>query len=406
MIDSLAVFKNPSQHFYHPVAPDEVPCAQGTQSVVPEDAVVGRVPVPYWKNDDQTTEQVSLYPAFNSSTGNRYSGSAFKNCDIDLDHPYLIPGLGHVVSDKCGTVRHICACPEDDFVTLHFYRCHNYTCPKCYHSAANQAAERVEDRVLGLGSVFRLNGIKTGYPKHIIISPPYGEFHEGDDISFWRKKIYKIALSFGVMGGSVVFHPYRIKNEIKDELSLFVGNGDSGGYWELIHENVLGLESWRDYVIWSPHFHVVGFMPKIQIKSNKLYEESGFVYKVVKYDNKFKIPNGKIKVIVNYLLTHHAYDENKTGYTYFGILSYNKSSIIAKEKEIESIKCPLCQSNMQKWMDVKILNDGTIDYTYAIFCGNAEYVRKWSVYRVKGLPIEGSIFGKYVEKESDKSYDS
>ena len=389
-------------------------------AVLPADSVLrgpgglpGRSSAPYWNCDDDSdvkSSQVGLYPAFNSSTGNPYTGAVFKSCSLDGLHPYYIPGLGDVTSELCGSVRHLHRCPECLEVRLHYYQCHNYSCPTCYGSAAHQAAERIEDRVSGIGCVLRLNGVKTRYPNHIIISPPVNTFQPGDDIRVWRKRVYDVARSIGVIGAAVVFHPYRIYDEIKEQLRSFNGGDDSGGLWSLIHKNVLGLESWREYVEWSPHFHLIGFMPNIKIKSDVLESETGFVYKVVKYQNSndsgrmYSVPN--IKAVVNYLLTHHAYIDGSVGYTYFGVLSYNKAAVVAKERHIESIRCPVCDCVLEKWVGFGVNDDGSIDLSGARNCGDAEYVREWSVFKVHGLDVMGSVFGVYNPDVVDEvSYD-
>lgn len=382
--------------------------------------------LPYAKNSTTEPDLVVSYPAIHSSTdiedinagdlgytklrGNPYTGAVFYDSSVSKDLPYYFPGLGPVKSDLCGTVKHLHKCPLGDCVKVHYYKCLNYSCPDCYGSAAHQAAERIEDRVLGIGSVLRLNNIKTRYPNHVIISPPVGAFKPSDNLSTWRGKIYKIASDIGMIGGAVVFHPCRINKDILEQLRPLNKKGDSGGFWRLIHENALGFDSWRDYVYWSPHFHIIGFMPEIKIKSDDLFEATGYVYKVVKYKTgkskagvelyKPQIPS--VAAVAHYLLTHHANIKGSTGYTYFGLLSYNKAQIIDKEEQIESIRCPKCGSILEKWTGFDINEDGTIDFSHACNHGDAECIRRWSVFKVKGLKIPGSIFGVYnPDKKGD-----
>lgn len=371
-------------------------------------ALPGLAQAPYWleeppsESPQQTLDPV-LYPALHSSTVHPYTGAVFLDADRTDKHPYHIPGLGSVTNTSCGTVKHLHKCPVDDYVSLHYYSCHNYSCPDCYGSAAHQAAQRIEDRVLGIGAVLRLNEVKTRYPNHVIISPPDNTFKPSDDLSVWRGTIYKIARNIGMIGGTVVFHPYRIEKGILELLKPLNKKGGSGGFWRLIHENALKLGSWRDYVYWSPHFHIIGFMPEIKLKSDELYQATGYVYKVVKYKTgkskggvelyKPQIPS--VKAVANYLLTHHAYIKGSTGYAYFGILSYNKAKVIGEELEIESARCPKCDTVLEKWIGFDINPDGTIDFSHAFNQGEAEYKRIWSVFKIKGYPVPGSIFGVY-----------
>ncbi|MDT8402812.1 MAG: hypothetical protein RQ743_14080 [Bacteroidales bacterium] len=353
--------------------------------------------------------QRCLYPAYNPEGHNPYTGAVFSDVKLTPSHPLAIPGLGHITNGSCGEVRHAHVCPSGDTVTLHTYQCHNYQCPICYPSAAHKSAVKIEDRVQGVGSVLRLNGIKTRYPNHIIISPPVGAFEPSDSVGTWRKKVYKVASDIGIIGGVVVFHPYRIKPDIIKELNPLNKKGDSGGFWRLIHSNVLNFSSWRDYVQWSPHFHILGFLPDVKIKSSDLHlTHPGWFYKTVQYNlntnnsNKYAIPS--VAAAATYLLTHHGYVDGRNGYNYFGILSPQKASVVCFEKVIETILCAKCGQVMHKYTNFDINADGTLDLSRAHDHGEAEHVRIWSVYKLKGYPIIGSVFGAFDDSAVNRYY--
>jgi hypothetical protein len=75
-------------------------------------------------------------------------------------------------------------------------------------------------------------------------------------------------LKLGVTGGVRVFHPFRVKDDVKHDLRA-LGAKDSGGFWKMIRENVLKLPSWYSYVYLAPHIHSIVFPSFIEENSKK-----------------------------------------------------------------------------------------------------------------------------------------
>lgn len=120
--------------------------------------------------------------------------------------------------------------------------CFSYNCPVCYLSWAVQGAHRIADQLEDLGPKF-------GVADHIVLSLPneydddgqiIGHFYESDDPAFDKlcKKIVKALLKRHVKGGCYIFHGFRYN----DEKEAAEKNQPFGWYW-------------------SPHFHILGFVP-------------------------------------------------------------------------------------------------------------------------------------------------
>jgi hypothetical protein len=99
-----------------------------------------------------------------------------------------------------------------------------------------------------------------------------------------RKEAYKHLESLGINGGVTIPHDYRITKfggiakQLKDK-----SKERHKGFWALIIENALNLNSFRDYVEVSPHYHGFGvtFKTHNEIKKSvkAFNEKTGWVFK-------------------------------------------------------------------------------------------------------------------------------
>jgi hypothetical protein len=286
-----------------------------------------------------------------------------------------IPGVGVVTNDSCGCIKYVDRCPVDGYIKKGFYSCHNYECPVCYKSAAHQAGLRVEDRLSGVSKELRRFGVKTGYPVHVIFSPREGVFTPSDGIPEMRRVVYDLARVVGMIGGVVVFHPYRILPGIKAELVSHNLKGDPMKYWDLVRLDVLGLGSWKNYVYWSPHFHVVGYFPEVKMKSDEFQRLHDWSYKNIGVTD-------SICATVTYILTHHAHKKGYTGYTYFGHFSYSCAKIVKTLYDEEPVLCPHCCAHLDRWDKFEVLDNGFIDLSRAECLGPAYQKKKVNLYKL------------------------
>lgn len=266
---------------------------------------------------------------------------------------FKIPGTLGKTSDDCNKVKSVEYCQDCNRVEARFYHCNNWNCPDCYFWTATKAARAVEDRLTGVQRAYNGVGKHPGKLTHVTFSLPESDY---EDFDIWkeRQNVYKHAEMIGLTGGVVIFHPFRVKSEYKKPLYDAVkAAGLIGGLWAGIHANALNKASWDEYTYFAPHFHVIGYFPQIAMKSNVFHERTGWVYKSIGYNkerNVFKT--------ARYLFTHCAVIEGKQACTYFGVASYNKTTVeIIKEKTFK--KCPNC---------------GSENY-YLIECGDYRYDR-------------------------------
>jgi hypothetical protein len=176
------------------------------------------------------------------------------------------------------------------YVQMKKRTCLRAECPVCYEKWAGKEAEKI---------AWRLSAW-SGHGKiiHVVASP---KLKRGVAFNRLRAECYRILRKHGVLGGSVIFHPFRqLKNSKR---------------WYL-----------------SPHFHVLGYGWVVKTKEG--YENHGWVVKNI----------GIRKTVSGtalYQLSHCGIRKNFHSVTWFGHLSYNKLRVPPRP-EPEKETCPIC----------------------------------------------------------------
>lgn len=252
---------------------------------------------------------------------------------------FHLMGTGEVTSPRCNTVVAVKYCSDCGHGEARYHHCHNWDCPECYFWNASDSAYDVVQRLLGVQRANAAIGKHPGRILHVTFSVPLSEW-EDFRLDKARRKLYRFAKMVGIYGGAVVFHAYRIREELKVPLlDAMKGTGLIGGLWAGVHEDLLGLGSWKSYVVLGPHFHVLGFYPHVLMKSNVFYETTGWTYKaigVTRTRNVFKT--------ARYQLSHVAIDGSLQAITYFGVAAYNMTCV-ETVKTITFETCPKCGSD-------------------------------------------------------------
>ena len=169
---------------------------------------------------------------------------------------------------------HIHAGPEH--AGKHTYRritssCHRTVCEVCGDDVVKGHARELTQKLKAIKTECYKAGVDLRYRQgrrscyyvELILSPPEGEYDNYDTLDGYKKmfkEATKYAEDIGMVGGIGVMHAIR-------------------GSEKQIEAFIDGRAPRPDF---SPHFHFIGFMPhRHQVKSDKFYEETCWVYKVV-----------------------------------------------------------------------------------------------------------------------------
>jgi len=372
--------------------------------------------------------------------GIRYiSADVLNNLLADVEYQeqpshFDIPGVGgpcgRVVKKdsviQCGTVTRWVSCPGGHVRHPLKSVCENIDCEDGHTKWMGKASHRISERLRGvreylLSSDHALTAAgadlraRSNLLRHVVVSPPEGLLLPDISLEDAFKAFKKIRERFALWDGGygmVVFHPYRLRDELKDRLKLILGNRASqpehyskGGLWELIRQDPLHLGSWYQYVVWSPHFHVIGAGRPL-VKSTVFASQSGWIYKnlgarklEITINPKSGIIEDQLTLGIRYLLSHAAVERAewkfKNTYRFFGYAS-GKRSRLKKNRDgkvmyelIESdLRCPECGDLLQ-WAE-EIVHLG-LDENGRSFISSTEYIlsgevvksrRKYRLYEV------------------------
>ena len=117
-----------------------------------------------------------------------------------------------------------------------------------------------------------------------------------------RRKAIRIAKRAGMIGGCLIFHPYRQDDDNK---------------------------LWR----WSPHFHIIGYG-----WINPVYKETGWIVRNHRVRN-------NLGATAYYQLSHAGVKEGHHVITWFGTLSW--AALRLPREIVEPETCPICGSRLK-----------------------------------------------------------
>ncbi len=188
------------------------------------------------------------------------------------------------------------------FVEWYHRSCYRAECPVCYEKWAGLEAKKIEWRLKHLW--------KHGKVLHIAISPS-----EKDVLNLpfakLRQKAYKIAKNRGIIGGSVIWHPFRER--------------DNGTWY------------------FSPHFHVLGFGWVRNVGEG--FKKDGWLVKNIQDGREERSIFGTAM----YQLSHCGIDSHGKSrpVSWFGVASTaGKNRAFVPKMEREKHVCPGCQAEL------------------------------------------------------------
>lgn len=210
--------------------------------------------------------------------------------------------------------------------------------------------------------------------RHIILSAP----QELIDITTMEYDTIKeigarFALRVGITGGVIVFHPWRIRDELKPMLALKCKGLSKMNteerdkkFWQLVREDVLHLGDWTRYTKYGPHFHVIGFGYVENTK--EVYNRDGWVVKVVRNVSTVRGFTGTeiedpIVSLVAYVLSHAMIEKGKKTPKWFGVCTPRNLRKVGEAEKVQyKCVCPKCGQRIVYWQETL---DGA-DYIKAI----------------------------------------
>lgn len=313
---------------------------------------------------------------------------------IDNVTIFKVPGQENVKHDYCGEWLYGLMCPnykEEKLYEMMFNvrhkkhdrfmvqrHCHNLNCPICDKNAAKRQANRVTKKLIAvhelyddiselMGTVTKwilsqgtLDVIKScmdpdefknykwgamtkaayllygdmcewlGPFKHWTFSidqeEAIGACMDINDYKKYRKMLYDALRIAGVKGAVIINHPFR-QNHVAAELLTYDG---------------------KPAQVWypAPHFHVVGC--GFLMKSDELFEKTGWMYKKIRTIDHNSLEEGKtVESTINYIIayqagSHMGITDGVQSVTYFGAFHSSKVQIAEKIKTREPIECSLC----------------------------------------------------------------
>ena len=199
------------------------------------------------------------------------------------------------------------------------------------------------------------NVARSGGLRQTILSPPrelWQKWEECSNIQMTRAFTSHVSKHLPKnIGGLYIYHPHRIKPEIRKKIDHEMDSVTSKGYWDAIHNNILNLPSKEDYVYFSPHYHIIhwGTMPNASGYHTKT---KGWVYKITNHGKpiplKIVIKDGQpledqLRAKITYLASHAGLFHTETGRTcdvvhYFGIASPRSRQLCKTEEGKKIVK--------------------------------------------------------------------
>lgn len=263
-----------------------------------------------------------------------------------------IPGMGeskpYCGDDKFKSVR----CPtkkEGHDVKVIKRGCRKSACPTCWTDYVNREAGKATDKLFELRELYRLAGHDLRHPVHFVVSPPAKDYDRPEPEL--REQARSIAKRAGVVGGCIVFHPYRFKGRDTVEHRAFK--------FPLKRSQENFRAGFGQDPKYEPHYHIIGFMPDYDIdrpfrglKSSDLQAATGWIYKNIGRTTRKGLPMnvyGKIQ----YELTHVGIKPNSRQgctLTWFGIASGNSLKVTTVKTEEDAI-CSVCGTQMHLYQE-------------------------------------------------------
>jgi hypothetical protein len=227
-----------------------------------------------------------------------------------------LPGMGES-APRCGEWYPEAVCTEHGHVDMTTHSCGRRSCPECWGMWAKEAAVRATVRV----QAFRYTQPPDHRRQvaHAVVSPEEGDVMTTREFFDGKSKASEMAKEKGFRGHTVIAHPFRATEEAK---AAYRAEDPNVGLWVWLRAE---FDNWREWVYWSPHYHVVGAttedMDPAADSDEWVYH---FMRSVESFDGTGDMESHEdLYGLFRYLLSHTGYPEGSTRQvtTWYGCLA-------------------------------------------------------------------------------------
>jgi len=183
-------------------------------------------------------------------------------------------------------------------------------CPDCWSKWAKDRSTKIVERIQA-ARYAASDGIQKR-AVHAVVSPPPDEIKSLTHIRQGFKTAYTEAKNAGIRGGVCLFHAWRANDKAKRECP------DDANIWRWIRES----GRWREYVKWSPHYHIIGLSTEVEPS-----EESEWIVERLRTFNRFRLSDvdsyEDVAKAAQYIMSHLSIeiDGSSPHIRWFGSLS-------------------------------------------------------------------------------------
>jgi hypothetical protein len=210
-----------------------------------------------------------------------------------------LPGFGSE-RETCGDEMYrFCSCCGESVEVGQ--TCYQPRCPRCAQEWCRRAATNAAAKLKALWA-YEYSALDSHpYFHHLTISPPDDWILDHDPETVYKrtKEVVKRVMDELGIGGIPIYHPYRGSEEQP---------GDDMGEWS---KRVFNDRDWEgdvaEEVEFSPHFHVVGVSPHVDVSVTAAVEEAtGWViHRITQGDSGVSVGNDfDLARVVSYCLSH------------------------------------------------------------------------------------------------------
>jgi hypothetical protein len=227
-----------------------------------------------------------------------------------------LPGMGES-GPRCGEWYPESVCSECGHVDMMTHSCGRRTCSECWGMWAKEAAVRATERV----QAWRYTQPDNHHRQvaHAVVSPEEGDVMNEREFFDGKSKAAEVAKEKGFRGFTIIAHPFRATEAAK---AAYRAEDPDYGLWVWLRNDV---ENLREWVYWSPHYHIIGATSK-DMEPAKDSDE--WVYRFFRSVEAFdgirdKESHKDLYGLFRYLLSHTGYPEGSTRQvtTWYGSLA-------------------------------------------------------------------------------------